>query len=277
MTVRNGFIPEEYLVTIAEGWDEPDGHWKHQMTPATYQKHQRLLEIARRRTGRTLEISVGWGAYRPHHIQVLARQIHGIWAAWPGTSSHGGFWEGREVMAIDYSNWGWVYGWNRTAWNTDVRAAGLTPDMITPARGYPDEPWHVVDMNPQIGSFSGGTATAGGTAKAPTARPIIEEDEDMPQIIKHKDRQEWSLLDPDVGRDLSRFIYGQEPEFRSEKTASGVVNTYRGFMVTTDTTIAAAWGRNWCRQYQNAPMIREAVDYKVAQAEASRLSHEKHG
>lgn len=144
----NGYIPENLLVIFARGANTVDGAWFHGLPAATYARHLRLVELARERTGKTLRISDGWGAYRPYAAQQIARAIYGNGAAWPGTSSHGGVWEGRQTAAMDYSNWGDVYGWDRAAFAADCYAAGLTPNMIVPARGYPDEPWHVIDLDP---------------------------------------------------------------------------------------------------------------------------------
>ena len=145
---RNGEVPAGLLVTFASGWLPNEGTWKHQLPPATYRKHLALVALAKLNAGRTLKVSEGWGAYRPRHIQEYAKKIHGIYAATPGTSSHGMFWEGRQCAAIDYGNWSYVYGGNRAAFYRDVRAVGMVPGLISPARGYPDEPWHVVDLDP---------------------------------------------------------------------------------------------------------------------------------
>lgn len=154
----NGYIPDSLLVTFNTGWNSTDGNWKHQLSPSSYVKHQALVNLARQHTGRTLTITEGWGAYRPYNIQVLARQMYGYGAATPGQSSHGGFWEGKQTLAIDYGNWGWVYGWDRAAFYRDVYACGLTPGLIHPSRGnnYPDEPWHVVDLAPWQAVAAGG-------------------------------------------------------------------------------------------------------------------------
>lgn len=145
----NGFIPDSMLVTFKTGWNSGEGAWKHQLSPGTYAKHLALVELARKNTGGTVSITDGWGAYRPYDSQVYARSLYGLGAAYPGTSSHGGFWENQETLAIDY-DWGGAYGWDRDAWFRDVRVVGLTPGLIHPSRGngYPDEPWHVVDLAP---------------------------------------------------------------------------------------------------------------------------------
>lgn len=162
VTYSNGYIPADLLVTFATGWNSTDGDWKHQLSPSTYGKH---LALVRRSPGGKLQVSSGWGAYRPYAAQVVARRRFGNGAAVPGTSSHGGFWEGRQTLAIDYHNWGSVYGWDQARFFADCRAVGLTPGMIMRSRGYPDEPWHVIDLDPWAPAPAGIGAT-----------PIAEDD-----------------------------------------------------------------------------------------------------
>ena len=154
VTYTNGNIPLSMLVEFGSGWNKIDGDWRWLLPRATYQKHLNLVELARRRTGKHLTITDGWGAYRPREAQVTVRAYfasigQALVAAYPGTSSHGGLWEGKQTAAMDYS-WGDVYGWDRDAWYEDVRAAGLEPGLIHPSRNstYPDEPWHVIDLDP---------------------------------------------------------------------------------------------------------------------------------
>lgn len=167
---RNGFVDESLLVIFQRGWNSTDGDWYWGLTPAAYARHQALLKRAFSRTERWLSPSDGWGTYRPFTAQVKARQIYGNGAAVPGTSSHGMYWEGRQVSAVDYSNWGWVYeqfgGSSRAEFYADCRAVGLEPGMISEDRGYPDEPWHVVDPDPW------GPVPAGGEA---VPLPVVEE------------------------------------------------------------------------------------------------------
>jgi hypothetical protein len=158
-TYANGYIPADLLVTFERGYNSTDGHWNHSLSAATYSRHLALVNRAYARTGRTLTISSGWGAYRPYAAQVIARNVYGNGAAWPGTSSHGGFWEGRQTLAMDYSNWSWVYGGDRAAFAADCAAVGLTANMIVPSRGYPDEPWHVIDLDPWSAVPAGGGET----------------------------------------------------------------------------------------------------------------------
>ena len=147
---RNGQIPENLLVVFQRGWNRTDGDWYHALSPATYTRHLALVARAFKRTGRTLQITEGFGAYRPFHAQVIARNLYGNGAALPGTSSHGGFWEGRQTLAMDYGNWAWVYANHGgfAAFKEDCAAVGLWAGAIMPERGYPREEWHVVDPNP---------------------------------------------------------------------------------------------------------------------------------
>lgn len=167
MAWRNGYIPEGDLIIFNRGWNSIDGHWYWGLTPDTYARHLALVARAKERTGRTLEPGDGWSTVRPYDAQVIARRRYGIGAAYPGTSSHGGFWEGQETLAIDYSNWSWVYGGDRAAFYADCRAVGLAPGMIEPRRGYPDEPWHVIDLNPRSGAPAPSVENATPISKGP--------------------------------------------------------------------------------------------------------------
>jgi len=177
-TYSNGYIPLDLLVTFKRGWNSTDGDWHHSLSPATYARHLALVARAFKRTGRTIAISFGWSAYRPYSAQVLARKIWGLGAATPGTSSHGGFWEGKQTLAMDYGNWDWVYqsSGGMSVFFEDCRAVGLLPGMIMRSRGYPDEPWHVIDPNP----WSAVPAFEGATEFAPEV--VIEEEVDMSGI-----------------------------------------------------------------------------------------------
>ncbi|WP_295821536.1 hypothetical protein [uncultured Microbacterium sp.] len=150
MVWKNGQIPEADLVVFRRGRDR-DGDWFWALTPATLARHNALVARALARTGRTLTPGEGFSTYRPIPAQRIAKARYGIGAADVGTSSHGGYWEKRETLAIDYDNWAWVYEGHggRAAFYDDCRAVGLEPGMIEPSRGYPDEPWHVIDLNPR--------------------------------------------------------------------------------------------------------------------------------
>lgn len=148
----NGEWPESALITLARGVDG-DGEWKHQLTPGTLAKWNKLRALAHKRTGRWLALSTGYSGYRPLEAQRRYWRIYGYGAAYPRTSSHGGVWEGRDTLALDVGNWAWVYDRfanPRAEFYADVRAAGMEPGLIHPSRGnnYPDEPWHIIDFEP---------------------------------------------------------------------------------------------------------------------------------
>lgn len=178
----NGYIPEDLLVIFARGANTVDGAWYHALSPATYARHKALVRVAYNRTGRTLEISDGFGAYRPMAAQWVARNIYGTGAAWPGTSSHGGFWEERQTLAVDYANWSWVYGGDRGLFYEDCRSVGLVPGMISPERGYPDEPWHVIDLSPWAMPAYGDATDFPTSPELSEPDPIPTEEEDEMNI-----------------------------------------------------------------------------------------------
>lgn len=179
---RNGYIPRDALISIASGTNK-DGYWEHQMSPSQHLKHIALVERARKRNnGRTLAITSGWNAYRPIEPQKQAKKKYGPDAAAPGCSSHGGTYNGRDAMAMDYGNWFWVYAGDKDAFYADCRAVGLTPGVI--AR----EPWHVIDNDP----WAALAAPASGSDSRPTgkgAKPLpLPDPEEVTMIgIYNKD------------------------------------------------------------------------------------------
>jgi len=92
---------------------------------------------------------------------VKYRAVWGNGAAVAGTSSHGGLWEGQQTLATDYGNWADAYArfGGQAAFYADCRAVGLTPGLISKARGYPEEPWHVIDLDPWAPAPAGTTAS----------------------------------------------------------------------------------------------------------------------
>jgi hypothetical protein len=157
----NGHIPESLLVVFKRGHNDTDGDWYHALSPAAYARHLALVHRAYVRTGRVLEITDGFGAYRPIAAQILARNLYGLGAADPGKSSHGGTFEGAQTLAADYGNWAWVYEDHGgfAAFAEDCAAVGAWAGAITPARGYPLEEWHVIFPDPwgAVPTFEGVT------------------------------------------------------------------------------------------------------------------------
>lgn len=110
---------------------------------------------------------------------------------------------------------------------------------------------------------------AGKTEVEPEPKPIIEED-NMYAVLKREAVNEWTLAGADIGQD-------QTPTgFKTESIPGGVVNTYRGFMVTTVAAEGFSWGRMYCRPYGNAPLTLAGVDYMAAQNAARRVALATH-
>lgn len=284
-TYSNGRVPRARLIKIASGTDR-NGYWEHQLPASTLRKWNAALDYARRKWSKVMRISTGWNGYRPYEVQVDARSRacasgNCNAAARAGWSSHGGTWVsakytgGRwvDAMAIDVVpqqlTWAQV--------DEAMRHAGFLVGAITKAIAGMDEPWHYIDLDPWAAVPSADLESKPFTPAPDEEVLDLSEEDDMLILIKRDGKNEWSLLDPDAGPDLPRLTGSAERKhFRAEKTPKGVVNTFRGFYVTTDPDVAAAWGRSYARQYGNAPQNRVEGDYQRAQLEASRLSAEKH-
>lgn len=153
-TYSNGNVPRDLLIAFASGYDDL-GYWEHQWPAHTLALGNALIERAAARRAAAglapypLRLQTGWTAYRPYEWQKTYRAILGNGAADPGTSSHGGTFEGGQTMAGDWA-WQAVYRdcGGREAFFEDCRAVGLLPGMIMASRGYPDEDWHVIDPDP---------------------------------------------------------------------------------------------------------------------------------
>lgn len=127
------------------GWFTSGGE-RFRSTPATIARWNALVADVKKHEGVTLTITSGPNAYRDYDQQVAMRRKHGLGAATPGTSSHGGFWEGRDTMAIDVNNWA-VLG--QAKFYSYARKHGFSPGLISTSRGYArNEPWHIVDLHP---------------------------------------------------------------------------------------------------------------------------------
>lgn len=232
----NGFIPENVLVTFGSGYRADYGNWKHQLSVSSYLKHKRLQELSLRNRGKKLQISEGNNAYRDYAGQVFARQHHGNNAAVPGTSSHGGYWEGKNTLAMDYGNWSYVYGGDRAAFYRDVRSAGLSPGLISPERGYPDEPWHVVDLEPWI------VPSGGGSYPTPEKPEEEEEEDEMSLNVL------WQTTDPTfairaaVGNDVSGLWI--EVTSNDAGITNTLANRYKTGDAVVTTTSAFGVARN---------------------------------
>lgn len=127
----NGKIPKSVLVHL--GGD----HW---LTPATKARWGALVEDVLRNEGVRLQITPGPNAYRDigwqqHYWDTLPYPQ----ASFPGGSSHGGDYKGRDSMAIDVGNWGLL---GKAKFYTYARKHGFEPDF------FDWEPWHIIDWSP---------------------------------------------------------------------------------------------------------------------------------
>lgn len=170
----NGYVPTGRLIVFGSGQSPVDGYFEWRLPRATLRRLRALIARAKARTGRTLTPSQGWSTDRPYHIQVLAKKIHGILAATPGRSSHGGVFEGAQTMAVDLGNWAWVYQnhGGYAAFEQDFRAEGFAK---LPAGRYPREDHHIIDYNPWDDEPEfGGVALSGEEEDMPLTDAEIE-------------------------------------------------------------------------------------------------------
>lgn len=200
LTYRNGYVPRSATIVFGSGRDSFGRYYEWRLPPRTYRKHLALVARALKRTGRRLSPSQGWSCDRPIAEQVFARQIHGLGAADPGSSSHGGNWAGPvtnwvrvDTAAIDYHNWAWVYekygDRARAEFFADCRAVGLTPGGIArPA--FPDEPWHVIDLDDPYGPLPAGTEAE----PFPTTTP--DEGEEIMMRARSTNTGHWYVFGP---------------------------------------------------------------------------------
>lgn len=141
----NGQIPMNVLVSRGAGTNA-DGYWEFRMPAATAYRWDNLVADVRASEGKTPAITPGWNAYRPIDAQWTAyRNSPPGMAAWPGTSSHGGNFEGRDSIAIDVGNWG-ILG--EAKFFHYARKHGFVAGYFNGQAGRPREPWHIIDFDP---------------------------------------------------------------------------------------------------------------------------------
>lgn len=161
----NGQIPRNTLVKR--------GNY-HYATPGTWAKWDSLVADVQRNEGVTLRITEGLNVYRDYEGQVFARNNACAAgrcndAAVPGTSSHGGVYNGRDSLAIDVANWGLL---GQAKWYDYCRKHGFEP-------GFFDwEPWHIIDWEPYRSVPSGG-----GSSSTPNINIYLSEEEGMYDLI----------------------------------------------------------------------------------------------
>jgi hypothetical protein len=153
------------------------------------------VSLGRRISGRTLVPSVGYSCYRPLDEQHYARSVHGIYAADPGKSSHGGDWAGPptgwakvDAAAIDYSNYISVFG-SEEAFFAACREVGLVPKGIWPP-AFPREAWHVIDLDNPYGPV-------------PAGLDVTEFEEDIDMDVIQADGRGFAVVGPGYFRSLT--------------------------------------------------------------------------
>lgn len=147
MPYANGQIPLNLLIKTASGWNA-DGYWEHLWSPGTLAKWQALVADVLANEGVLLYVTPGWNAYRPLEPQKLAKKKYGPLAAWPGTSSHGGEYNGVPSMAIDCANWREI---GQAKFFAYAKKHGLVPGT------FEREPWHLIDYQPWAKPVSNGS------------------------------------------------------------------------------------------------------------------------
>jgi hypothetical protein len=184
----NGQIPLERLELIANGTNA-DGYWEHRLAPGTAARWRALVADVLANEGIRLYISPGWNGYRPLSFQVLAKRKYGRNAAAPGFSSHGGYFEGRESMAVDVGNWGQLGAAKFFAY---ARKHGFVADYFNGKNGRPLEQWHLIDFDPW---------TVPASAAATSVTRVInvpKEDNDMRAISKRGVAHSGIIIQPGV-------------------------------------------------------------------------------
>lgn len=170
----NGQIPFDVLVHLGG---------EHYLTPATAVKWRALQQDVWENEGVWLQISSGANGYRWLEKQEEAYEDSAPGnAAYPGTSSHGGEYNGRDSMAIDVGNWGLL---GRDLFYYYARKHGFQPNY------FDWEPWHIIDWDPWAA-----VPASGGSAK-----PIPEEESEEDDMPKN-----------------SGFIYQAASQTASERT-----------------------------------------------------------
>ncbi|MBN9208131.1 MAG: hypothetical protein J0H96_05635 [Microbacterium ginsengisoli] len=226
---KNGQVPTDVLVKIASGTNT-DGYWEHLLPPATLLKHNALVALGQKASGRTLQITPGYNAYRPLAAQTLAKK-NAIAAgrpgdaAAPGTSSHGLTFRGAitgnveaDSAAMDYGNWQYVFG-TYAAFAAACTAVGLIPGVFS------WEQWHVIDLDPWA-------AISASTSSTPFP---IEELDMTDMILVHHESADWRNGTVLAAAGHWHPFSGEEWQYASSKTRTDGKPIFDGVpIVNTD-------------------------------------------
>ena len=173
MTYPNGRVPLDLFIEVGSGVDE-NGPWRWLATPKLWALIRAAQDYARRKWGSSFTISQGYNLYRPYDWQVVAKN-NAIAAgrpgdaAAPGTSSHGGVFNGRDCLAADLNRLGlqWWQVWEA------CESVGLV------TRYFDWEPWHVIlydpfgAVPPQFAGFLAGTSAQPFTPQQSQENDVI--------------------------------------------------------------------------------------------------------
>lgn len=157
----NGQIPKKVLVKFGTE------HWT---TPGTLARWNALVADVKKNEGVTLRITGGPNAYRDLEWQKF------YWltlpypqASYPGASSHGGAFRGKDTMALDVDNWAAI---GKAKFYAYARKHGFEPGFFS------WEPWHIIDWNPWVVPKPSGGGSTPKPEPKPTPVPVVPEEEE---------------------------------------------------------------------------------------------------
>ena len=243
------------------------------MMPGTAGKFDLLVKLAQAEFGWTPVVSGPSDGYRTIGMQQQYWDTMPYpMAAYPGTSSHGGTYNGVEAGALDIGNWGAI---GQEAFFDLSRRAGFQPGYFDGTGGRPDEPWHIIDWSPW-------DAPEVPDPPAPATETSEEDDMFKPSLFSRGTAAfDGSLIHPDFGVDL------KPGDSRTAIVKDGgkeyVVRTFRGFMVTNSPAVFQRWAYMYAPTLDLAKVTAPGTDadkaaaYIGVQAEATRVSLEMHG
>lgn len=152
----NGQIPEHLLVRVGV---------EHYATPATAKRLSNLIADVFANEGILLRVTGGPNIYRNLKWQRFYWDVLPYpQAAYPGTSSHGGEYQGKDAIAADIDNWAQL---GKAKFYRYAVKHGFTVNV------FDWEPWHIIDFNPWVMPSPSG----GGNVTPPTLTPEEEEEE----------------------------------------------------------------------------------------------------
>lgn len=251
-TYPNGKIPDHLLIRRGD----------FLLTAGTWAKFDDLVARVKRREDVTLRISTGSipatrgaGAFRTYKMQVLVKAYWTLrgkshMAAYPGTSSHGGEFNGVDALAIDITNYSQI---PLHVFFEEGRAAGFQMGYFDGRNGRPYEPWHIIDRDP----YRKVTAPAAEKNDPIPAEPEEEED-DMSRNIMYKTIEKGAKYPIRVG--VTNDTSGLWLEFVDNQ--AGTMNTLAARYQTGDAVEVS--GSMFAAARAAAAAVRPQTDLSVA-------------